>query len=193
MAKSRVNSKNKLSKKSKSNAPKWLIAGVLVLVVAVAGYAIVRFSQASTGRYLSRTVMNGGLKGGVQTVTKTENRTQNREVGNVPVYATFSSNEIRNYNKACANIYASNNTNYTLQLIGSYANNGTLPAKPVIYYRENDGSWRNVCVTITQAYKDQMLYVVNTIGPVTSTLKVIESNPAASYSYASVNSIYLTN
>jgi len=46
MAQSRTNSKSKLTKKSKGNVPKWAIAAVVVLVVAVAGYAIVRFSQA---------------------------------------------------------------------------------------------------------------------------------------------------
>lgn len=64
MAKSRTNSKSKLSKKSKGNVPKWAIAAVVVLVVAVAGYAIVRFSQAGTENIGERlSIRYAGLKG----------------------------------------------------------------------------------------------------------------------------------
>jgi len=50
MAQSRTSASSKLTKKSKSRIPLWAIAAVVVLVVAVAGYAIVRFSQAGVER-----------------------------------------------------------------------------------------------------------------------------------------------
>lgn len=84
MAQSRVQK----GKSKKSKFPMWGIGIIVVLVVVIAGYAIVRFSQASSG-HSYKTVDNGGLNGGVQTIDKS-GYGKFRVVGNNPVTASWA-------------------------------------------------------------------------------------------------------
>jgi len=84
MAQSRVQK----GKSKKSKFPIWGIGIIVVLVVVIAGYAIVRFSQASSG-HSYKTVDNGKLSGGVQTVEKS-GYGKFRIIGNNPVTASWA-------------------------------------------------------------------------------------------------------
>jgi hypothetical protein len=189
MAQSRVQK----GKGKKSKFPMWGLAIVVVLVVAIAGYAIVRFSQASDQYYL-KTILNGQLRGGVATVTKESNMTQNREIGNVPVYATFSSAEILGKNKACVYVVTQKSTSVTVELSGSYYPGKVLVQKSTMNYGSPESGWKEFCVNITTGYKDAVKFTESyTRYPVTSTLKISEDSPANTTSYATVNKMYLTN
>lgn len=178
--------------KSKKSQFQMLAAVLVILVVVVAGYVIVRYSQAST-RFNIRTIQLGNLKGGVNTINKEGARTQAREVGNVPVYATFNSAEIGKMNKACATIFATENTTVSLELQGAYFPGKILSSKPSTFFRAPSGGWHEVCVGITKDYIDQMNFIAWTSTPVTSTLKISEAHPEIKTSYASVAIMYLTN
>lgn len=149
MARSRVQK----GKGKKSKFPKWAIAVVVVLVVVVAGYAIVRFSQASTSAGHSfKTVDNGKLKGGVETINKS-NYGNFRIVGNNPITASWSSNSNPIYaeydsndKEMCATVYLYPNT------IGNLTASVDTPLSPfntlqkVRFTSGSDATLKRVCV-----------------------------------------------
>ena len=71
----------------------------VIAIVAVAGYAIVRFSEAGT--------QSGQLRGGVRTVDK-GNGNSAREVGNKPVSGTWSPVSRGRATTFCATMFMSN-------------------------------------------------------------------------------------
>lgn len=109
------------SKKGKSSLKWWYILPVLAIVV-LAGYLIIRYSEAGTAYKR----VGNGLSGGVKTVDKQGNYGKAREIGNNPVSAKWSPSERGTSTRFCAQVYGSGtnggNGGVTLTL---YNENGT--------------------------------------------------------------------
>lgn len=88
----------------KKQTLKWWYAIPVVLIVAVVGYVVIVFSKAST-HYYTKTVDNGGLKGGTSTTSKNSSEGKSRIVGSVPVETTYSSKEMTEAKRICARVF----------------------------------------------------------------------------------------
>jgi hypothetical protein len=171
MAQSRVQKGN--GKKSKF--PMWGIGIIVVLVVVIAGYAIVRFSQASTS-HSYKTTKNGGLSGGDGnfTISKTSETIEFRKVlSTSPVIAQWAFpsgstfyNQIQtggefgpNDKQMCARVYLSGNSIGTLtaSVDTPFTPFNTL-SKSKFETTTSDYSIRQVCVDIS-AVVSASLYI----------------------------------
>lgn len=97
------------SKKSKKSLKVWYIIPVL-LIVAVAGYAIVRYSNASAYKGLRTVTGSNKMVGYASVVDKQGQNGRSAVVGDGPVYASWTENELGNlaYNKVlCADVFVS--------------------------------------------------------------------------------------
>ena len=145
MAQSRVQK----GKGKRSKFPMWGIGIIVVLVVVIAGYAIVRFSKAS-GVTAEKTPGNG-LFGGVQTVSKKDG-TKTLEVGTKTVYADFTYNEISAGDWACVKVWGNKGAQYKVLLIEAQNNlPGLMPIQPhtagsIIF---NQG-WGELCYPVAE-------------------------------------------
>ena len=105
MAAKKAASKSRSSKlnKNKSNLKWWYVLPVIA-IVAVAGYAIIRFSEAGTA---SKRV-GSGLTGGVKVVNKGGNFGRALEIGYPPnsVSASWSQTQRGTSTRFCADAYA---------------------------------------------------------------------------------------
>ena len=96
--KAATKSRSSKSNKNKNNLKWWYVLPVIA-IVAVAGYAIVRFSEAGTS--------SNRLSGGTRWVDK-GNGNRAREVGGSPVTATWSASQRGSQTTFCATTYMSN-------------------------------------------------------------------------------------
>ncbi|MEI6170022.1 MAG: hypothetical protein WCP56_03420 [Candidatus Saccharibacteria bacterium] len=101
--KAATKSRSSKSNKNKNNLKWWYVLPVIA-IVAVAGYAIVRFSEASTGTAYKR--VGSGLQGGVRTVDKGVNVGKALEIGNKQVWANWSPINRGTSTRFCAVVYA---------------------------------------------------------------------------------------
>jgi hypothetical protein len=103
------------SKKSKSSLKWWYILPVIA-IVAVAGYAIVRFSQAGAAEKR----VGSGLTGGERTVDKQGTYGRARVIGNNPVIAGWSTRERGSLSRFCGQFWVGSdnggNGGVTIQL-----------------------------------------------------------------------------
>jgi len=108
MAAKKAASMSRTSKKgsSKTNLKWWYVLPVIAIVV-VAGYAIVRFSQAGAlmGKEGVKSRENGKLYGGVKDIIKGNAQGIAREVGNTPVWAKWGIQERGTMTKFCARVF----------------------------------------------------------------------------------------
>lgn len=181
MAQSRVQQ----GKGKKSKFPMWGIAIIVVAVVAVAGYAIIRFSKASTQFFVK--TADSGLQGGTQTITK-ESGKRTREVGKIPVYAEFSYDQVMGaasggvpMKTACVYSYMVANTNFSvwLQSAGVF---GTPITSYRNQYRTATRDWQQTCIEIDSGFKNALtnLYNIYKTKP-SMRLYITEDNPDVGY------------
>ena len=181
MAQSRVQN----SKSKKSKFPMWGLAIGVVLVVAIAGYAIVRFSRASD-QYFVKSAEANQLNGGVQKVTKSSGKIV-QEVGTNPVYATFTYDQIMGagtipgMNAACIKSYMVSDTAFTIWLQSS----GVF-GSPVSSYRNQFKTtvrdWNTTCVTIDASFKKSLTNLSNIYKTKpNANLYISEDNPIVGY------------
>jgi hypothetical protein len=204
MAQSRVQK----GKGKKSKFPMWGLAIVVVLVVAIAGYAIVNYSKAyesvriyNNSKQNVRTTSNSGLKGGVGAVSKDPTLAQAREIGNIPVYTEYTANEflvdVNNYAtydppQACAKVYVVQNTRYLIKVKGTFYPGKTLASQPSKYETPTTTGWRTLCVDIPKAYYDQAMYALYaTRQDVITRVTVSEDDPVSLNSFVAVQEIYV--
>lgn len=171
--------------KGKKNQFQMLGAVLVILVVVVAGYAIVRFSKASTQFFVK--TADSGLQGGTQTITK-ESGKRTREVGKIPVYAEFSYEQVMGaasggvpMKTACVYSYMVANTNFSVWLQSA----GVFGA-PLTSYR-NQGrtatrNWQQTCFEIDSGFKNSLtnLYNIYKTKP-SMRLYISEDNPDVGY------------
>jgi hypothetical protein len=92
--------KSRTSKKSKQTKLKWWYILPVILIVAVAGYAIVRFSEASALTF-SKTVANKYLRGGTTTYKSSYGDAKLVSTGG-SISAYINLNELSKSKKICA-------------------------------------------------------------------------------------------
>ena len=101
-------SKSRSSKSNKNNNNlKWWYVLPVIAIVAVAGYAIVRFSEAGAGSIY--TVRANGISGPGDTIRKSDGLTYKVIPKNQTVFIDVSGNEWGKSNRACATIKVTNN------------------------------------------------------------------------------------
>jgi hypothetical protein len=89
--------------KKKKSLQWWYVVPVIV-IVALVGYVVIIFSRASTHFY-SKTIDNGGLKGGVSTTSKNSGGGKARVVGSTPVETSYTAAEMQQAKRVCASVY----------------------------------------------------------------------------------------
>ena len=123
--KAATKSRSSKSNKNKNNLKWWYVLPVIA-IVAVAGYAIVRFSEAGTS--------SGQLRGGVRTVDKGNGNTA-REVGNKPVTGTWSPVARGKATTFCARMFMSNGDGAGAATLSLYQGTSKLQASQRFSFR----------------------------------------------------------
>ena len=192
MAQSRVQQ----GKGKKSKFPMWGIGIVVVLVVAIAGYAIVRFSQASE-QYYVKSANNKELSGGVSYQYKQVSNINVREVGKIPVYTEYFYDQVMGsttkpeMKTVCVRSYIWTNTAYTIRVESSGVFG--IPASIGPHqFKTTTRDWATDCVDITSNFKTNLknLYSIYKTKP---NVRVIVSEDDPDKDYVGVDKIWLTN
>jgi len=161
MAQSRVQK----SKGKKSKFPMWGIGIIVVLVVAIAGYAIVRFSEAGTdlAEYSYKTV-NGGLEGGTRVRDKQANGGKVLEVGNKVVTATYTSFDLTDAKEACVKIFVGtpnpNSGNYGQAKWYIEYGNDTSDSRVITSPKNKLGEQYDSCLPVTSEMRKGLKIVI---------------------------------
>jgi|GEM_PF-3568546 len=152
MAAKKTVKKSRTSGKKSNNKSimRWWYVLPVIAIVAVAGYAIVRFSEASN-QVIIAAVNRGrkGFRGGVGTINKTNGQTVMRAGDNAftSVYADLTAQEVRDARKICARVAVGNGGGGYVKIRIPSA--GPLGTKDEIRYLSNQSGWKDYCFTIT--------------------------------------------
>lgn len=82
----------------------WRYLVPVVGIIVIVGYVVVNLTKASS-HYYSKSVENGGLKGGTSTTSKFSGDGTARVVGALPVTASLTAKELDMAAKLCARVY----------------------------------------------------------------------------------------
>ena len=82
----------------------WRYLLPVVAIIVIVGYVVVNLTTASS-HYYSKSVANGGLKGGTSTTGKFSGEGTARVVGAVPVTASLTAKELDMAVKICVRVY----------------------------------------------------------------------------------------
>jgi hypothetical protein len=125
--KSTKKTRTSTKKSNNKSIMRWWYVLPVIAIVAVAGYAVVRFSEAGTA--VKR--VGSGLQGGTSNVDKSGTRGTARVIGNVPVSASWSQTQRGTSTRFCAEVFlsggnrsASGNGGVTIQLRQGSSNIG---------------------------------------------------------------------
>jgi hypothetical protein len=136
--KAATKSRSSKSNKNKTNLKWWYVLPVIA-IVAVAGYAIVRFSEAGTATKRP----GSGLTGGVRTIDKGGNEGRALEIGSPPnsVRASWSQGQRGSSTRFCARAYASNGDGNGGVTLALYQGNNRITNPKTTFFRGT----RNIC------------------------------------------------
>ncbi len=134
--KAATKSRSSKSNKNKTNLKWWYVLPVIA-IVAVAGYAIVQFSEAGTATKRP----GSGLQGGNGTVDKGGNEGRALKLGNNPVYASWSQTQRGTSTRFCARAYASNGDGNGGVTIALYQGSSRITNPKTTFFRGT----RNIC------------------------------------------------
>jgi hypothetical protein len=135
--KAATKSRSSKSNKNKNNLKWWYVLPVIA-IVAVAGYAIVRFSEAGTATKR----VGSGLQGGNGTVDKGGSEGGRAlKIGNNPVRASWSQTQRGSSTRFCARAYASNGDGNGGVTLALYQGNNRITNPKTTFFRGT----RNIC------------------------------------------------
>jgi hypothetical protein len=175
MAAKKAASKSRSSKlnKNKTNLKWWYVLPVIA-IVAVAGYAIIRFSEAGTATKRP----GSGLAGGVRTVDKGGDQGGRAlEIGNNPVYASWSQTQRGTSTRFCARAYASSSNGKGGVTIALYQGSSRITNPQTFFFRGT----KTICTNSLGNFEKAR------IAGKSATLRATNAS-----GYASVSSMYVT-
>ena len=164
-----------ITKKNKNLKLKWWYVLPVIAIVAVAGYAIIRFSEAGTA---SKRV-GSGLTGGVKVVNKGGNFGRALEIGYPPnsVSASWSQTQRGTSTRFCADAYAASGNKNGGVTIALYQGSSRITNPQTFFFRGT----KTICTNSLGNFEKAR------IAGKSATLRATNAS-----GYASVSSMYVT-